>query len=261
MPELIVDGFDLGTLGLKLEPRTRDVFSDASLDFTTAPVPGRAGTAHLSRRGQVRPRPFTVPAYVEADDAIALELAVDEIKYRLSRGDRQLIFPHHDDRYITARLLRPRWLPVAPDYVQTVRRMALQFLAADPWFYESAQQSIVFSTATAMPIGNAITLPVITLVGAVTDPVITYKDGSGATIRTMGFTVTMTGGDTLVIDCDDMKLTLNAGASTDAGLLTSGDFIELDPDDFTDWLSGDPTLEVSPAPATSATAVYRKAWR
>ena len=265
MADLIADGVDLSTIGFVLEPGSRDLLSGGHVDHRMAPIPGRAGATHLSLQGQTRAKVFTLNAHVVGTSAANLRARIDEVKFRLEHRDVQLIFPDDATRYITARMQRAQWSSPGPEWnvvagADHIRRARLQFVAEDPWFFDVTAQTIGFSTATAMPLGDAISLPVITLIGAVTDPVITYKDGGGATIRTMGFTIVM-GADTLVIDCDALTLKLNAGAATDAALLTSGDFIELDPRDYTDWLSGDPTLEISPVPATSATAVYKKAWR
>jgi phage-related protein len=117
----------------------------------------------------------------------------------------------------------------------------------------------VNSIRTGIPLGTAVSAPLIRVLGAATNPVITYRDKSGAVRQSMTLTITLAATDYLEIDCELFTITkyVSGVASNGITLLTAGDFIALDPQDG-DYANGVwPTLEIS---AGSAEVLYRKAW-
>jgi len=77
-----------------------------------------------------------------------------------------------------------------------------------------------------------------------------------AIVTSMHLSGTLGSGDTLVVDCDAMTITKN-GVNALA-LLTSGDFMKLDPALGNFALSHWPQIAMT---GTAGTVAYRKAWR
>ena len=82
--------------------------------------------------------------------------------------------------------------------------LAIEFLAANPALL-GADQSVTITTASADVInpGTAPVNPVVTIVGAITDPVIT----NGTTGQTLGLTMAIGTGESVIVDCDRFTAT------------------------------------------------------
>lgn len=82
--------------------------------------------------------------------------------------------------------------------------LSIEFLAANPALL-GADQSVTITTASADVInpGTAPVNPVVTIVGAITDPVIT----NGTTGQTLGLTMAIGTGESVIVDCDRFTAT------------------------------------------------------
>lgn len=82
--------------------------------------------------------------------------------------------------------------------------LAIEFMAANPALL-GADQSVTIITASADVInpGTAPVNPVVTIVGAITDPVIT----NGTTGQTLGLTMAIGTGESVIVDCDRFTAT------------------------------------------------------
>ena len=82
----------------------------------------------------------------------------------------------------------------------------ITFLAQDPRWLATATSSIGGGTSIAAVIatsnGSSLTYPKFTFSGAYTNPTLTVYPGNGTPYITCAMTLTMVGGDTLVVDCD-----------------------------------------------------------
>ena len=256
---MIVDGTDLSTLGVVIEDvrRYRD---GVTMKLPNASVPGRFGHVLLTRLGRPDTRLIEVRGWIiPSDESLTTLLSNnDKIKYLLRRGDHNVTFSDAPTRYHIVRMETPQALTVDPALIQIAHRIRWRLRAVDPRSFSTTQDSIAFSTATAMPQGSAPTFPTINIVGAWSGGVITYKAFSGATVQTMDFTgVTVGAGNTFSIDTRTGIITNNGIWQPDA--LVGGDFIVLDPNDGDFTASEWPTLEITGSPA-SATAVYNRAY-
>jgi hypothetical protein len=115
------------------------------------------------------------------------------------------------------------------------------------------------ATRQAIPLGTAVSAPTIRIMGAATNPVLTYRNAGGTVKQTMGFTVTLASTDYLEINGELFSITKYASgvASNGMALWTSGDFPALDPQDGYPSIDSYPTLEVS---AGTGEVLYRRTW-
>lgn len=139
----------------------------------------------------------------------------------------------------------------------------VQLTCVDPLWYDVTPQSIsaaavatpvAFDTSGAAPYRR---LKII-LQGGVTNPTLTLKRATGATLATMRFTGVLTSAEYLEIDCDPDVATIkkwSGGTATDAmSWLNAADtFFAVDPLDV-------PTLEVSGTGATFIAYYFRAYW-
>lgn len=267
MAGLIVDGFDTEALGLHIDNRSRGLFDGFDTGHRMGTIPGRDGQVHLSRRGQPEARRVRLPLSITADTIGQLEDRLDELKWRIEGRDIQLVFPDHPDRFLEARVERDDIQGVGADMVVPWRRISLDLICVKPFFQQSTQETIDFTSTTEdLPIGSAISLPVITLTGGWTSPVITYRDGSAVAQTVMDFTgLSMGGGDTLIVDCDQLTILLSGAPAEDQLVGPLSSFVQIDPQDASGWTGGAPTglptIEIAGGSGTSAVAVYRRNWR
>lgn len=255
---LIVDGFDLSTIGFILsKPDGQRDGLDA--DWPSVKVPGRIGVSVTADEPSFEPRTIRVDGVLESDptvDTVADLLArLDEFKYRLGSTERNFRFVDDETYDYRARALRVRHPPIDPALIQTAVRVRADLWMRDPRRYSTTQTVVSgITTATALPLGTAPVRGVIVVTGA-TGFTLTYKHFDTTTLKALiiaGATSPVT------IDMELGKITDGGGPAADT-LDHDSDFpFDFDSEDG-DWTASQwPTLEVS---AGSAQASYYRAWR
>jgi phage-related protein len=259
---IYIDDYDLDGLGFICED-AQGHRGATGARFALGQIPASdRGDVHLIDGHDFQPRIITVMGVVRQSSLANLKDAIDELQGRLTAGGGDILarFVDGSDRFVTARLRRLELIPTAPQFTQLKQRVNFELFCANPLVSETSNTQATFtSTPDDCPLGSAISLPVIVLTGAAaySNPTFTYKDHSGATITTMGFTIAVGSGETLTIDCENFTV-VHSVSGNEIDKLTSGTFIRLRPEDADDpygtpdW----PTLEVSPS--ASCTATYKK---
>jgi phage-related protein len=254
---LYVDDVDLSTLGLHVQ-EARGWTDRAATTLPTAAVID-AHKLLVTGRYQMQPRRMTLDCVIRASSVTTLRTNLDELRYRLRPGARLVRLLDQNDReatgYVEAFVER---IPAPAQFITRHKRLSLSVIFPDPRRYQLSANAEGFSgSATDMPMGTAPVWPSISIAGAATDPLLTYKHDDGTTLATMDFTITLGGGATLVIDMDAKTIIENPGGINRMSNLTAGDFFALDPNDG-DFVTSDwPTLQVD---SGSGTANYNRAW-
>lgn len=257
---MYINDYDTARLGLivrRVEGRD-DALS--ARDRTTG-IAKRLGEVPLARDFETAARVITIIGTIKTTSMATTLAARDELKGRLFSGVTEVRFSDKPDRMYLVKPTDARIVGTAPQFDNPFSEVTISLICHDPLAYDKLCTAIGFnSVLQPCPLGTAPSQPTIRIAGPVTNPVITYRDVRGVVKRTMGFTVTLLATEYLDIDCELMAISrYTAGAKANGiALLTSGDFIMLDPQDADPWNSAWPTLEVSPA--ASAEALYRKAY-
>lgn len=253
---LYIDDFDMATLGLVVRevtglsdtptvaPRTRERY-------------GRAGVLEVAAYPQVAPRTFLVSGALGAATPAALETALDTLKGKFVGATQRARFVNNATREWVVRLAECTVTPFpGPQFLHVYRQVTLKLLALDPYGYDTSNTVVgsIGNSDVAVAQGSAPSRPVIRVTGAATNPLLTYKNGGGTTLRTMQLTCSIAGGDYVEVDSALMtiKKSVSSVISDALDYLTSGDFIVFDPAD------GTPTLRCS---SGTGQATYKKAWR
>lgn len=257
---LYINDFDTSQLGLVVS--NVDGWRDApSTRDRTTQLPQRVGTVILAPEAETAPRQLTIDGTLVRPSLTALRAAMAELQERLYRGTIEIRFSDESDIFILARCEQGQLIATPPQFLNPKSRVRIQLLCPDPLRYDRNGSVVGFGLTPRVgtPLGTAVSAPVLRIMGAATNPVITYRNMSGDVKQTMGFTVTLGANDYLEIDGELFTIKkFTAGVETNGiALLTSGDFIALDPQDGDYASSVWPTLEVS---AGSGEALYRRAW-
>lgn len=255
---LVVDGFDLSTIGLVVRRGSQGIRGSAPVSYPTRRVPGRPDAIRTATRPNYESRRLTVPASVVGATMTEMHDRLHELKLRLAPGpERTVRFVDDESVEFRARVLQVDGQPTEPDQIQPRTDVAITFEADDPRIYEVAEQSIAISgTAAAVPLGTAPVSPVIRLDGSFTDPVLTYRDSAGTVVETLGLSLSKAAGEWVEIDMASKTIVDDLGNSQIASL-ASGTFFDLDPADGDYPTSAWPTVEVS---SGTGTVTYNKAY-
>jgi|GEM_PF-3612460 len=255
-----VNEFDLARLGFVVE-NVPELRSGASMRYQEATAPGMAGNLLLSALPQMGSRPITVRGVLRASSAAALLAAHDELQERLQAGDIEVRVVDAMDRFLVCRYRDRSITPIDPQFLNTTHRCDFVLEAVDPLWYDRDPVPLAAPTGGLIRclLGTAPIWPVIHLMGAATNPVITLKNAAGDTVGTMTLTVTLAAGDYLVIDCGAGTITKYvSGAATDGlSQLTAGDFPVISPENGDAVAGALPTLSVS---AGSLAVFYRRGY-
>jgi hypothetical protein len=262
---LYVNDFDTSGLGLIVTgvdgwrdaPSTRD---------RTTQLPQRVGSVILAPEAETAMRSITIDGVIDPSAAgraltlANLRAAISELQDRVYRGTIEVRFSDEPDIFVVARCEQGQLIASPPQFMNPKSRVQIRLTCPDPLRYSRFASLVdVNSIRTGIPLGTAVSAPVIRVLGAATNPVITYRDKAGAIRQSMTLTATLAAGDYVDIDGELFTITryTSGVASNGISLLTSGDFIALDPQDG-DYANGSwPTLEIS---VGSAEILYRKAW-
>lgn len=217
---IFVDDFDLSrsSVGLIVE----DVTGHRGVPptrYASARVSGTPGNVPTIGSLETGPRLINVIGVVEQSTNALLKTALDELFGRLTQSiDMQVRFVDGNDRFVTARTVLSNLPITPPQFTQRKQRVQFQLRADNPMLTETLPTTVAFNTITEMPLGSAISLPLVVIDGAVTNPVVTYRDNNGKIITTIGVTVVVSGGEDLLIDSERFIIALATAAAT--GTLT-----------------------------------------
>lgn len=254
-----LNDYDLAGLGFILE--AVEGWNDApSVRDRVTQLPGRPGTIALAPEAETAPRALSFRGVIRATSLAGVRTSMAALQERLYRGTVEVRLSDDPDKVFFARTEEQVRIVTPPQFASPHTRLSWRMTCPDPLRYDRNGTVIGFSSARgATPLGSAPSLPVLRIMGAATNPVITYRNAAGESIGTMGFTITLAATDYLEIDCELMTVTkvVSGVATSVPTILTSGDFLLLDPQDGSYPDSVWPTLEVS---AGTGEALYRKAW-
>lgn len=255
---LIVDGFDTSEEGLIVRSGIQGWRGTPQASYPSTTVPGRMGAVRLSREPQYEPRQLTIPASVEGATMAEMHANLRSLERRLWPGPERTIRLVDDETVeFRARTLQIDGQGVPPDLTQPLTQVAISLLALDPRLLAVSDTVVNFtSSLTETELGSGPSFPVIRIDGAATDPVLTYADHTGATVKTLGLTISLGASDWVEIDMMERTI-VDDGGTDRADALTSGGFFKLDPSHGTADGDSDPQLSVSDG---SGTATYRKAY-
>jgi phage-related protein len=255
---LYVNDYDTSKLGLYVE-QVDGLDDGADINPKTVAIAGRDGVAIAATKPEAGPRAIAVRGVMKAATNTALRTNIDLLKDRVYAGDVEIRFGQLD-RFTLARCRGIKYPAELPQLASKGFPLEIQLLCPDPAFYAVEPTLVGLSSAKALlPLGTRRVRPVIHIMGAVNNPVLTYRDQAGVAKRTMAFTVNLGANDYLEIDCDRGTVTKYAAgvASNGIALLTAGDFITLDPLDAFAELSSWPSLELS---GGAGDVQYRRTW-
>lgn len=109
---------------------------------------------------------------------------------------------------------------------------------------------------TRVPMGTGPVRPLVTILGASTNPVITLHNRFGVPVTSVSLTITTVGGDVLAIDMDSKTIKKNGVSVISA--ISAGDFFSIDPADQANYGGAGPFISSSSGAITVAS--YRT-WR
>jgi len=249
---LIVDEFDLGEIGFIGNDEIRDTFGAPQREWNSSNIHGRVRSILVAPRPKYKERTAIVNGTVLADDRITLDAALDELKYRLYKPEIGIRFSHDETREYIARCDQISVDYLTPALVQRAAEVGMRFIVLDPRMRAISDTVVGFTTATAIPLGTALTRGVIRITGG-TNPIVVYKNYAGTEIARMEFTWS---GTWIDVDLYEQTIVDNAAANQ-ATALTGGDFFDTDPVDGDFTASQWPTLEIASG-GSSGSYTYRK---
>lgn len=233
-------------------------WADAPPRATPSAAVLKRGGARVLGDPRDQPRQISLRGWIHGTSTQDARNKADAFKLAMKRlTGAKMSFDDYPTRYVVARCDSLRIPALSMSMATEKLQFEATLTAHDPYSYDNALTTIAGNTQP-LPQGTGPSRPIITLTGAVVNPVLTLKNNAGVTVGTFGITVTMIAGDILVIDCDAKTLKLNGVNRLD--LSTTGDFFLIDPAD-PQFQTPYPTITVAPVPGTSISTGYRKSWR
>jgi len=226
----------------------------------TLPLPGSIGGVP-SPAFTVGAGSLSVSARLKPTSLTDRESKINEVVWRM-KGLLELRFADQPDKVLEAICTNVSAVPEssANSFVEPGLIVNLSFLTPRPYRFDRYGQIISFDTSrTEVPLGDLPSGGVVTIMGAATNPTLTYRASSGESKETMGFTIALTSDDFLEVDLDKRTITKSiAGTRTrDDSIRTSGQFFTLDPSHGSPSWGAWPTLEVS---TNEGTIAYHRNW-
>jgi hypothetical protein len=258
---------DLRDFGFVLE-RPIGVFSSPVVSYASAQLPGVLAGIRLHSTPTGSARSFSIEGNVVATSAATLTSRLRDLTGWCARAVA-VKSVHDSSTFLRVRqasvTVDPIYPIAGPDYAA---RVIIEFEAVDGLWYATSTTTATFTGgAASTALGTAISYPVVRVTGALTNPTITVKDSSGATVATMGLTVVLANAAHYVeIDmtpATGRTIVKHTGSlSTAEDLLTSGDFFGFDPANADTVTPTWGTIEVAvtAGSVSAATAIYRKAY-
>lgn len=259
---LIVNDVDFGTLGFAVE-RCGDHRGTAQRQWPSRQVPGRYGEIVLNNAPTYRGRQLRISGWIDADSLSDAYSKLSELKYRLSNGITQIQYVDDETRYYFGYLVGGAVTGLDPQLTSTYWRTNFDIWCPDARAW-GAESTVACSTSgTDVPMGDAPLRPLLTVAGALSGATVTvdYRSSTGGTLETFTVTgVTVGGGETLTIDCENQTVTSTTGGNFISGWQsTIGNFITLDPHDGDMPNSSWPQIKSGTAGKT-VSVIYRKAY-
>lgn len=226
--------------------------SSAPRRLGRASLYGRAG-GMVTTLDQYESRPFQLAGSIQKTTVSLRKEAERQLDDLLSSGIVQLVVDDGDtplvgvEGYKTRMVVEPFGHSLAP----LTSRVTVDFDCPFPYSQELEPTSrVITTTARALALGNAPSSPIIRIMGAATNPVLTYRDAGGTAQKTL----TITG--TLAATNDWLDIDMRTGVIRKyaSGVITNGfesytitgDFPwAFDPQDGDYLTSGWPTLTCS----------------
>lgn len=258
---LFLNDFDTSSLGLAVENVDGWNSSPSARDRVTQ-LPGRVGSIILAPEAETASRTLRLSGVIRSTSVKAVRAAIDELKHRLFAGTIEVRFADDPEKVFYARCEEKQLVVTPPQFINPYSRVSIGLFCPDPLIYDRLASAIAFtpSVRAPVPLGTAVSAPLIRIMGPVSGLSVTYRDKSGTARQTMSFSsLAMLGTDYLEIDCELFAISLyQSGVKSNAiSQLISGDFIAVDPQDG-DYASGAwPTLECSQG---TGEVLYRRAW-
>jgi len=163
----------------------------------------------------LNPRTVTLSGEVVKADETTLKSYLNSLSQTLTDRGRDRLFFRNDNRYLNAIKTGFGYRFTGGRLPSSIAQFSIQFLADDPFWYNSTTDSVLTSSIVASPTvipvtnnGGAKTPPLIeikALGSAVTD----VKIANGTTGQFIRYTGTINAGATLSIDCADFKVVVN----------------------------------------------------
>lgn len=267
MSEVWINDVDLASFGFVLgadpgHARTPE------LSDQTSPVLGAIGPIWLGEPVAAAARKMLVAGHILAASSTGHKDAIDRLKELANAGAVRVRFADRPTQeFVGARmqLLDPTARQAILDTVGG--NVAITFEITDPLRYD--RDSLLFGLSTdptELWTGTAPSLPIAIVSGggaSLVDPFFVYRDASGQPVWEMGFDVSLSASEFLLVDGVTARVIRSAtGVQNDAlDAWVAGEFPLVRPADGNYALSEWPTLELS---ATSGTPVgkisYRRAW-
>lgn len=263
-----VDDYNLAGVGFALAPpeqgipTIRDVVTH---DYATARIAARDGVTLLDSAASAGERRFVLAGIMVAETGSALLTNYRALSYRVG-GDRLRRIRLVDDssREILALRTGISFTYLGHRVPGVSGRIEIEFLAPDPPWRETTDTTVALSgVGAACALGTEKSYGVITLNGAstpVVNPVIEYRKNAGTLITSLALTISLTAGQTVIVDMDARSIT-DPSSAIDPSLRTAGNYFALDP--YDDDLSSGvyPKLQLSSTSGVPTGSVtYRKRW-
>lgn len=252
MTGIRINGFDLGTTFGWYPDGVPNWLNATPRRVAVAPVYGRAGGI-ITSVDQYGPRMLQIAGTLQDTTASIRREAERQIQDLCASGLVNIVV---DDGAtpaigIDGLLTALNITSMVPSMTPTASRLVADFACPTPYWKDVEPTSrVITTTARALTLGNAPSSPIIRIMGAATNPVLTYRDAAGTAQKTL----TITG--TLLVTNDWLDIDMRTGVIRKyaSGVITNGftsytitgDFPwAFDPQDGDYLTSGWPTLEIS----------------
>lgn len=237
---MLINSFDMKTLCDLLN--RQQVVNQVNPNYITRLMPNAGKAIFMGKRG-LDARTIVVDAAVSGSSRANMYGVLDAIKARVNKGLLTIVFSDNGGRQIQGYgFVDGSEIP--PEWVQLTVPIKFVFVCPDPRWRDVSQTILGSSNPhTLTPLGNARMPLVIKITGnnatPATNPTVTYKNSSGATIASFTWTGTLTGSETLVIDTEFFSVKKNG---TNVISTFSGDFFDANPEDYDFASSAWPTI-------------------
>jgi len=257
-----VNDTDLSTLGVSITRAVSGFWGGPQIRQASTPLLDRIGHVSLTDSPPADPRLARVGGVQEAADTASLNALLDELKRLIYDGVVRIRPGDITDREWEAVATLSDPTPIGGWKTRVAHQIEIVFECQDPVAQALTPTVIDFSGgATQMPLGTAVSQPIIRIGDGDTDPVITLLDHRDQVLQTMSFTGTWGTGEWLEIDCENLTIIDQDGAAQDGALAIGDAFIDLNPFDGAPGTSGPfPKLQKTSGGGALAQAEYLKRW-
>jgi hypothetical protein len=248
---LKANGVDLATVGFAAAT-LGESHSAPSESIPEVQIPGRNGATRTALEPTVASLDDTYEGEIIGTSEQDVQDKLDAFK-RLTRGDLTVIIGNQETRQRTG---YRKSLTVTPNTGESITsvKVALAIHFDDPVFYATAENTETGSSGAdiPLPMGTYRTFGVVTVTGATSPLVLTYKHYDGTTLGS----ITISAAGTIVVDL--LNRTITVDSERNDGARTAGDYFAFDGRDGDDSLAHYPTIRAS---SGDVSVVYRKGFQ